>query len=180
MLDTLTPLVANDETEIAGFIEKVLPMFKTADGNIKNDISVGIKEYKDSNPREKGEGVQEEDDTTRALREQLEEMKKRLDDADKKTQEAETRRDFISKVKGKGVKDTEWIKSYVSELTLGENFDIDARVDACVKLYNKGEAAKGEKDITPGGAGEGGNQGDKYVANTIAAARALAKSRRLG
>lgn len=186
MLDTLMPLIANDETELTDFVEKVLPTFRTADGNVKNDISVGIKEYKDANPiqepqKQKPTQTKEgEDEAMKALREQLEAMQKRLNDADAEKKQTETRRGFMSKVKEKGVKDSEWVKSYVSELTIGENFDVEARVDACVKLYNKTKAASGGDDTNPDTAGGGGKDGDKYVANTISQAGELAKSRRLG
>lgn len=185
MLDTLMPLLANDETELTDFITKVLPAFQSADGNVKNDVSVGIKAYKDSNPIPKPEQVKPEtskqdtvleDEATKALRTQLEELQKRLDTADREKKETETRKSFISKVKEKGVKDSDWIKSYISELTIGEGFDMEARVEACVKLYNK-TVASDTKSSTPDTAG-GGGDGNKYVANTISAASALAKSRR--
>lgn len=181
MLDTLIPLIANDETELADFVEKVLPTFRTADGNVKNDVSVGIKAYKDDNPvqQQKNLDNKDDDDATKALKEQLANLQKRLDDADKEKKVSETRKNFISKVKEKGVKDSEWVKSYVSELTIGEEFDVDARVDACVKLYNQKKASEGGNDTNPDGAGGNGDNGDKYVANTISAAGALAKGRRL-
>ena len=49
-LDTLIPLVANEEMELAEFVSKVLPVFKTADANVRNDVSVGIQDYKKQNP----------------------------------------------------------------------------------------------------------------------------------
>lgn len=186
MLDTLMPLIANDETELADFVDKVLPTFRTADGNIKNDISVGIKEYKDANPiQEPQKQAQptkkdEEDEAMKALREQLDAMQKRLNDADLEKKKTETRKNFISKVKEKGVKDGEWVNSYISELTIGDDFDVEARVDACVKLYNKTKAASGGDDTNPDTAGGKGKEGDKYVANTISEAGKLAQSRKLG
>ena len=38
MLDSLMPLLANDETELDAFVTSVLPTFKTADGNVRNDV----------------------------------------------------------------------------------------------------------------------------------------------
>ena len=49
-LDTLMPMVANDETELSDFVEKTLPLFKTANANIRNDVSVGINKYKTEHP----------------------------------------------------------------------------------------------------------------------------------
>ena len=43
-LDALIPLVANEEMELADFVTKVLPIFKTADANVRNDVSAGIND----------------------------------------------------------------------------------------------------------------------------------------
>ena len=181
MLENLIPLVANEETELSEFIDRVLPTFKTADGNVRHEVSVGINKYKEANPHqqkpvEKPSQNQTEDEATKDLKAQLAALQARIDTADREKKETETRKDFISKVKEKGVKDSEWIKSYVSELTIGESFDVEARVDACVKLYNKTKAAEGE-DMTPDQSN--GDKGDKkYVTNTLSAAAEIAKQRR--
>ena len=47
MLETLMPLVANDETELSDFVDRVLPTFKTADGNVRHEVSAGINKYKE-------------------------------------------------------------------------------------------------------------------------------------
>lgn len=183
MLDTLMPLIANDETELSDFVDRVLPTFKTADGNVRHEISAGINKYKEENPIVQPKPTPtpskgEEDEATKALREQLDAMQKRLDAADREKKMADTRKDFISKVKGKGVKDSEWINTYVSELTIGDDFDIETKVDTCVKLYNKGKAAAGKGNKSPEEAGGEGGDGDKAIANTIAAAAAIAAQRR--
>ena len=49
-LETLMPLLAGEDTELTDFIGKVLPVFRTADANVRNDVSVGIKDYKEKNP----------------------------------------------------------------------------------------------------------------------------------
>ena len=183
MLETLMPLIANDETELSDFVDKVLPTFRTADGNVRHEVSVGINKYKEENPLPKPieePKIEEEDDATKLLKSQLADLQKRLDDADREKRETETRKSFISKVREKGVRDSDWVKSYVSELTIGESFDVDARVDACVKLYNKTKASSGNKDATPDKSGGDGDEGDKYVSNTISEAGKLAEKRRLG
>lgn len=184
MLETLMPLIANDETELSDFVEKVLPTFRTADGNVRHEVSAGINKYKEENPIVKKEeepikATPTEDEATKALREQLANLQKRLDDADKAQKVNDTKKDFISKVKEKGVKDTDWVKSYVSELTIGDDFDVEARVENCVKLYNKTKASA-TKNLTPEQSGGDGDEGDKYVATTISDAGKLAASRRIG
>ena len=177
------PLVANDETELSDFVDRVLPTFKTADGNVRHEVSAGINKYKEENPIVKPTQTQtppkvEEDEATKALREQIEAMQKRLDAADKEKKMTDTRKDFITKVKEKGVKDSDWIDTYVSELTIGDDFDIETKVDTCVKLYNKGKAATGKGVKSPEGAGGEGDDSEKAIQNTIAAAAAIAQQRR--
>lgn len=183
MLETLMPLVANDETELDDFVTNVLPTFKTADGNVRHEVSAGINKYKEENPIVQQKQTQtppkgEEDEVTKALKEQLAALQQRLDDADRAKKDANTRKDFISKVKEKGVKDSDWVKAYVSELTIGDDFDLEARVNTCVKLYNKGKAATGKDVTNPEGAGGEGDGSDKAITNTIAAAAAIAAQRR--
>ena len=45
-LDNLMPLLANDETELNAFVQQILPLMKTADANIRHDVSVGIADFK--------------------------------------------------------------------------------------------------------------------------------------
>jgi hypothetical protein len=49
-LETLMPLLANDETELADFIVSVLPVFRTADANVRANVSGQVKDYKEKNP----------------------------------------------------------------------------------------------------------------------------------
>ena len=185
-LETLMPLLVDEEMELDAFVDKVIPSFEIMNSNAEHDRSSFIKKYKADQKRDDDDGDNKndldgnkDDEATKALKKQLEELQKRLDDADKVKKEDDTRKDFISKVKEKGVKDSEWVRDYVSELTISEEFDIEARVDACVKLYNKTKAAIGNQDTNPDGAGGDGDNKDKYVENTIAAAGGIAKNRRL-
>ena len=59
-LEALIPLVASEETEINDFIEKCLPIFKTSNANVRNDVSNGIKSYIDANPYKKVDDVKKE------------------------------------------------------------------------------------------------------------------------
>ena len=58
-LDTLIPLVANDEMELNDFIEKVKPTFATMNSNAEKDNSDFIKQWKeqhqDPNPNQSQE-----------------------------------------------------------------------------------------------------------------------------
>lgn len=181
-LDALMPLIANEETELADFIDKVTPLFKTADANVRNDVSVGIADFKKSyKPEEEKEEVKteekkaEEDDAYAKLLKRLDD----LENESKANKAKETvnglKQSFVAKVKEKGVKDEEWLNFYLETAVIDENFDVDAKAEACLKFYNKSKAGI-KTDVTPEKGG--GKSDDKYLNDVIAAASASAKADR--
>ena len=181
-LDALMPLIANEENELADFIDKVTPLFKTADANVRNDVSVGIADFKKSyKPEEKKEVVKPEEKKTEAD-DAYAKLLKRLDDLEneaKANKAKETvnglKQSFVAKVKEKGVKDDEWLNFYLETVVIDENFDVDAKAEACLKFYNKSKAGI-KTDVTPEKGG--GKSDDKYLNDVIAAASASAKADR--
>ena len=181
-LDALMPLIANEETELADFIDKVTPLFKTADANVRNDVSVGIADFKKSyKPEEKKEVVKPEEKKTEAD-DAYAKLLKRLDvleNESKANKAKETvnglKQSFVAKVKEKGVKDDEWLNFYLETAVIDENFDVDAKAEACLKFYNKSKAGI-KPDVTPYSGG--GKSDDKYLNDVIAAASASAKADR--
>lgn len=181
-LDALMPLIANEETELADFIDKVTPLFKTADANVRNDVSVGIADFKKSyKPEEKKEEVKPEEKKAEAD-DVYAKLLKRLDDLEnesKANKAKETvnglKQSFVAKVKEKGVKDDEWLNFYLETAVIDENFDVDAKAEACLKFYNKSKAGI-KTDVTPEKGG--GKSDDKYLNDVIAAASASAKADR--
>lgn len=181
-LDALMPLIANEETELADFIDKVTPLFKTADANVRNDVSVGIADFKKSyKPEEKKEEVKPEEKKAETD-EVYAKLLKRLDyleNESKANKAKETvnglKQSFVAKVKEKGVKDDEWLNFYLETAVIDENFDVDAKAEACLKFYNKSKAGI-KTDVTPEKGG--GKSDDKYLNDVIAAASASAKADR--
>lgn len=181
-LDALMPLIANEETELADFMDKVTPLFKTADANVRNDVSVGIADFKKSyKPEEEKEKVKPEEKKTEAD-DAYAKLLKRLDDLEnesKANKAKETvnglKQSFVAKVKEKGVKDDEWLNFYLETAVIDENFDVDAKAEACLKFYNKSKAGI-KTDVTPEKGG--GKSDDKYLNDVIAAASASAKADR--
>lgn len=185
ILDTLMPLLANDETELDSFVTSVLPAIKSADMNIKNDISVGIKDYKEKNPiappKKEEEAKKEEekkDDKYEALLARLEAMETAHKEEETKKKVKSLREDFIAKAKEKGVKNENWLKDYAEEITIGENFDVEAKADSCLKFYNKFKS-KMNTDISPEDGGGDNHDASKYLKEVIARAGKKAESERL-
>ena len=180
-LDTLISLVATEESELSDFIDKCLPLFKTADANIRNDVSGGIKAYIDANPyKEEKKGGNEPpkkaDDANSELLKRLESLEAELSTAKKEKQIADIRKDVIAKMKEKGVKDDEWITDFLSEIAITEDFDTDVKVDNYVKFYNKTKSTI-NTDVSPDDASGGSKR--NTISDAIKQAVALAKSQNL-
>ena len=176
-LDTLMPLFADEETEMSDFIEKVLPVFKVSDSNIRHDVSVGIADFKKSYTPDVKKGDKKEPEAKEDKFAELLEKINALEAANKANEAKDKirvlRKDFISKAKEKGVKDEDWLSGYIDEIGLNEDFDVDARVESCLKLYNKSRSTI-NPDVTPKGGG--GNTESKYIKDIIAKASAMAKA----
>lgn len=156
-LETLIALVVNEETELDDFVGKVLPMFKTVDANVGNDRSKFVKEWEDSHPEEKkpkeGEQKKKEETTTdpaiAKLLEEVASLKQGLEEARIEKSIATKRTDLLKAMKEKGIKDEQWAKNYISEITVTEDLDIESKAESALKFYNISNTAPTDP-FTPG------------------------------
>lgn len=180
-LDTLMPMVANDETELSDFVEKTLPLFKTANANIRNDVSVGINKYKTehpiTDPKPTASPTEDKEGSKSEFEKRIEALELELATAKREKQLTDIRKSVIGKLKDKGVKNEEWVNSLLSEVSITDDFDVDAKVESYLNLYNKSQAQT-TRNATPEGAT--GGKGDNYVRDVIKQAGELAKSQRFG
>ena len=180
-LDTLMPMVANDETELSDFVEKTLPLFKTANANIRNDVSVGINKYKTehpiADPKPTASPTEGKEGSKSEFEKRIEALELELATAKREKQMTDIRKSIIGKLKDKGVKNEEWVNSLLSEVSITDDFDVDAKVESYLNLYNKSQAQT-TRNATPEGAT--GGKGDNYVKDIIKQASELAKSQRFG
>ena len=177
-LETLMPLLANDETELADFVASVLPVFKTADANVRANVSAQVKEYKEKNPIQeppkKQEPSKKEDDEVAKLLERINALEKKNADNEKAKTLAQRRSDITAIMKEKGVKDGEWINDFLEAVSLdGEDFDAATRAESYVKIYNKTKS-KVNKNISPEDPDGGGGDDAKRIKSKIEAAKAYA------
>lgn len=180
-IEALLPLVANDEMEVAEFVEKVLPLVRTADANVRNDVSQGIKDYKDNNPTNPTTTTTTTTQPTSGDDAQAE-LLKRIDALEQrnKAQELEIKvkgikSQLMSKMKELGIKNDKWMESLVANLNITEDFDVDAKAQGYLELYNSMQSDI-DVNVTPEGAD--GRKPD-YIGNSIKEAAALAKSQTL-
>lgn len=177
-LETLMPLLANDETELADFITSVLPIFKTADANVRANVSAQVKEYKEKNPIQdppkKQDPSKKEDDEVAKLLERINALEQKNADNEKAKALAKRRSDVTAIMKEKGVKDGEWINDFLEAVNLeGDDFDAATRAESYVKIYNKTKS-KVNKNISPEESEGGGGDDAKRIKSKIEAAKAYA------
>jgi hypothetical protein len=152
-LETLMKMLVNDETELDDFVSQVEPFFKTANGGAQNDQSEFVKKWNEDHPEPSTTHKTDPEGTTStasaqnpdlaALMAKVKELEEKQAAADKAKSLSEKKNELIAKLKDKGVKDEEWITSFLGEVSISEDVDVDAKVESYLKLYNKGKASQG-------------------------------------
>ena len=177
-IEALLPLIANDEMELSEFVDKVLPFVKTADANVRNDVSQGIKEYKDANsPIEppKPNDPPKPTDPNAALLARLEALEKKNQESEIALRTQGIKANLSTKMKELGIKNDKWIEMMLGNVAITDDFDVDAKATSYLELYNS-MLSDVDPNVTPHGTG--GSKPD-YTANAIKAAAELAKSQNL-
>ena len=142
-LDTLIPLVANDEMELNDFIEKVKPTFATMNSNAEKDNSDFIKQWKEQHPETNPNPNTEPPRTTtespeiKAMMDRIAALEKENNENRLKAEVAEKRTELVAKMKEKGITDTEWIDSFLGEVSIDKDIDVEAKSERFLKIYNK-------------------------------------------
>ena len=143
-IDSLMKALVNDDTELDDFIKIVEPMFKTWQNNAKKDTSDFIAKWEEEHPAApKNEPKKDEPKTTpeyEALKAEIEALKaaNALNEKNQKLSAKKT--DLINALGSKGIKDKEWLDTFLSEVNITEDMDIEAKAESYAKLYNKSKA----------------------------------------
>ena len=178
-VEHLYTLIANEEMELADFVEKVLPFVKTSDANVRNDVSQGIKDYKTQNPivEPKKEPIVkvEPTDPNKELLERLEALEKKNRENELKLHNQNVKTNLSSKMKELGIKNAKWIDMMLDNISITDDFDIDTNAKKYLELYNTMQADV-DPSVTPNST-QGGKQ--DYTTNAIKAAAAVAKANNL-
>ena len=146
-LETLIPLVADEEMELDDFVTKVKDTFSTMNSNAEKDNADFIKEWEKNhqpttptNDNDKNEP----DEATAALLKRIEDLEKKNAEREKEAVLAQKRRELLKAMKEKGIKDEQWAKDFIAEVSITEDLDIEKKADAYLKIYNKSQADMGE------------------------------------
>ena len=171
-VERLLSLIGNDEMESNTFVDSIMPIIKTADANVRNDISQGIKEYIEKNPKTPPTANTDVNDQLLARLEALEAKNKESELALKAQM---TKNNLSNKMKELGIKNEKWVDLMLNNITITEDIDIDAKAASFLELYNSLQADV-IPDVTP--TGTGGGKRD-YISDSIKEAAMLAKSQNL-
>ena len=165
-LDTLIPLIANDEMELDDFVGKVKDTFSTMNSNAEKDNADFVKEWEKNHPvpeppKDDPKKVDEPNEAMAALLKRIDELERKNAERDKEVILAQKRKDLLKAMKEKGIKDENWSKSFIEEISITEDFDVDAKADAYLKIYNKSQASDTGNDTTPRGVSSTGTDPNK-------------------
>lgn len=163
-LESLMPLIANEEMELKDFVDKVKDTFSVMNSNAEKDNSDFVKQWEKDHPQVNPEPPKpsepQPDDAMAKMLKRLEELENREAARDKEAKMSQKKKDLLKAMKEKGIKDEQWSKDLVAEISLTEDFDVEAKADSYLKLYNKSQAASaGDNGATPAGtSNSGGNK----------------------
>lgn len=163
-LESLMPLIANEEMELKDFVDKVKDTFSVMNSNAEKDNSDFVKQWEKDHPQTNPEPPKpsepKTDDAMAKMLKRLEELESREAARDKEAKMSQKKKDLLKAMKEKGIKDEQWSKDLVAEISLTEDFDVEAKADSYLKLYNKSQAASaGDNGATPAGtSNSGGNK----------------------
>lgn len=158
-----------DDLELSDVVEEWISDFESDDGNIRRDNSNFIKEWEKNHP-DKGKkdgdsnegGESNNKSELQKMQEQINALLKREEENNKAMAISEKRSQLKSALKGKEVKNEDWINDQLELIHIDSETDVDALTEKLVKSYNK-FSANTPPNITPGGAGGGSEKTDNYA-----------------
>lgn len=180
----------SSEIELPQFVDFVIPFLDTTAGFLRKENSDLAKDFNtqiDSLKNEvaelkKGKGGKKEtddkggnDDNTAELLRRIEELENENKQSKSAKTISEKKAEIKSKLKEKGVKRSDWIDLMLSESTISEDTDTEAKATSLLTMYNKMYA---NIDIeTPLETGESSEREKKAVNDVVSAAAEIAKQR---
>lgn len=176
--EILISKLANDETGLPDFVADVKEILEICNGNVGKDVSDHVKKL-DAEYSQKSESQTEEKATEnpemKALLERIAALEADKEASAKKASIEQKRKDFVAKLKEKGVKDEEWINDFLTEVNIDESFDVDAKAETWLTRYNKYKASGGNPAVS--GNPSGAATASEYE-KSIKAASEMAKRER--
>lgn len=158
-LETLMPLVADDEMELDAFVEKVKVSFETMNSNAEKDNADFVRKWNEEHKTDKGGNGEGNKGSGPDIPEELLNRLKSLEEKElareAEREQSRLRRELKKTLKEKGVSDDEWCDLMIGETSLDKDTDISAKAESLLKIYNRQESII-NTDVTPHGASRSG------------------------
>ena len=156
----------NDELELDDVVADYLDDLQEDDNNIRNDNSKFIKEREKNHPNkdDRSDNKDDKGDESKLdkLLKELQDLKSEREEEKKIKAISDKRNQLKLALKGKEVKNEDWINDQLELIHIDSETDVDALTERLVKSYNKFNANT-PPDITPGGTGSGKEKTDDFA-----------------
>ena len=174
------------EMELNDFVEKAWKSVKSSIGLAHNENSKVAQKLKDQiaelqrkidgkeppKTDDDDKSIKTDDPTLKAMLEKVSALEQKLAAKDAEATVAEKRQQLIAKM-SESIKDKDWIESYLKEISITAETDVEAKAKDYVAFYNKTHAKGGK--VTPQSTGNDDDD-NSNVKSTVAAAAALKKN----
>lgn len=181
MTESLCKRLADEEMGLPDFVEIAVEILSPVNDNIRKDKSDFVNKWKEEHPEpEPPKGTPKPNDPPKgnseleALKAEIEALKEKNAQAEKQSKLSAKKSELVSALNQKGIKDKEWIESFLSEVNITEDMDVESKAENYAKFYNKSQANV-PPTPTPFAPAGGGN-GD--IPESVKAAKELAKKNR--
>jgi hypothetical protein len=155
-----------DELELDDVVADYLDDLQEDDNNIRNDNSKFIKEWEKNHPNKDDRSDKKDDKGDESkldkLLKELQDLKSEREEEKKVKAISDKRNQLKLALKGKEIKNEDWINDQLELIHIDSETDVDALTERLVKSYNKFNANT-PPDITPGGTGGGKEKTDDFA-----------------
>jgi hypothetical protein len=155
-----------DELELDDVVADYLDDLQEDDNNIRNDNSKFIKEWEKNHPNKDDRSDKKDDKGDESkldkLLKELQDLKSEREEEKKVKAISDKRNQLKLALKGKEVKNEDWINDQLELIHIDSETDVDVLTERLVKSYNKFNANT-PPDITPGGTGGGREKTDDFA-----------------
>lgn len=155
-----------DELELDDVVADYLDDLQEDDNNIRNCNSKFIKEWGKNHPNKDDRSDKKDDKGDESkldkLLKELQDLKSEREEEKKVKAISDKRNQLKLALKGKEVKNEDWINDQLELIHIDSETDVDALTERLVKSYNKFNANT-PPDITPGGTGGGKEKTDDFA-----------------
>lgn len=155
-----------DELELDDVVADYLDDLQEDDNNIRNNNSKFIKEWEKNHPnkgdRSNNKNDKGDESKLDKLLKELQDLKSEREEEKKVKAISDKRNQLKLSLKGKEVKNEDWINDQLELIHIDSETDVDALTERLLKSYNKFNANT-PPDITPGGTGSGKEKTDDFA-----------------